>query len=146
VDFDDDDLHFEAIHSMPKPLQAGGVPIWVSGTLNDRVLDRLVRFGAGWVPWGPIARDPVTGIDRVREALAAAGRDASDLQVQGRLPIVKSPDGTVDLARTMEGVPALAEAGITDFRAPVSITLEPSANADYLSEMVAAFRQAVGRD
>ncbi|HEY1465844.1 MAG TPA: TIGR03619 family F420-dependent LLM class oxidoreductase [Acidimicrobiales bacterium] len=145
VNFDDDDLHFEAIHSMPKPLQAGGVPIWVSGTLNDRVLDRLVRFGAGWVPWGPIARDPVTGIDRLREALAAAGRDASDLQVQGRLPIVKSPDGTVDLARTMEGVPALAEAGITDFRAPVSIALEPSANADYLSEMVAAFRQAVGR-
>jgi hypothetical protein len=51
----------------------------------------------------------------------------------------------MDLGRTMEGVPALAEAGITDFRAPVSITLEPGATADYLSEMVEAFRQAVGR-
>jgi probable F420-dependent oxidoreductase len=143
--FDGDGLHFEGIHSMPKPLQAGGVPLWVSGTLNDRVIDRLVRFGDGWIPWGPDAKDPVAGITRLREALAQAGRDASGFQVQGRLPVVKGPDGSMDLARTMEGVPALAEAGITDFRAPVSITLEPSVTADYLAEMVTAFRQAVGR-
>jgi probable F420-dependent oxidoreductase len=143
--FDGDGLHFEGIHSMPKPLQAGGVPLWVSGTLNDRVIDRLVRFGDGWIPWGPDAKDPVAGITRLREALAQAGRDASGFQVQGRLPVVKGPDGSMDLARTMEGVPALAEAGITDFRAPVSVTLEPSVTADYLAEMVTAFRQAVGR-
>jgi len=143
--FDGEDLHFEGIHSMPKPLQAGGVPLWVSGTLNDRVIDRLVRFGDGWIPWGPDAKDPVAGITRLRQALARAGRDDSGFQVQGRLPVVKGPDGSMDLARTMEGVPALVEAGITDFRAPVSITLEPSATADYLAEMVTAFRQAVGR-
>jgi probable F420-dependent oxidoreductase len=145
ADFDGDGLQFEGIHSMPKPLQAGGVPIWVSGTLNDRVVDRLVRFGVGWIPWGPDARDPVTGIGRLREALSAAGRDSTSLQVQGTLPVVKGSDGTVDLARTMERVPALVEAGITDFRAPVFITLEPSTTGDYLSEMVIAFRQAVGR-
>lgn len=143
--FDGDGLHFEGIHSMPKPLQAGGVPLWVSGTLNDRVIDRLVRFGDGWIPWGPDAKDPVAGITQLRDALAQAGRDASGFQVQGRLPVVKGTDGSMDLARTMEGVPALAEAGITDFRAPVSITLEPSVTADYLAEMVTAFRQAVGR-
>jgi probable F420-dependent oxidoreductase len=143
--FDGDDLHFKGIHSMPKPLQAGGVPLWVSGTLNERVIDRLVRFGDGWIPWGPDARDPAAGITRLREALAQAGRDASGFQVQGRLPVVKGSDGSMDLARTMEGVPALVEAGITDFRAPVSITLEPSVTADYLAEMVIAFRQAVGR-
>jgi alkanesulfonate monooxygenase SsuD/methylene tetrahydromethanopterin reductase-like flavin-dependent oxidoreductase (luciferase family) len=117
----------------------------VSGTLNDRVIERLARFGDGWIPWGPIARDPTTGIARVREALEAAGRDAAGFQVQGRLPVVKGPDGSIDLDRTMEGVPALAEAGITDFRAPVSITLEPGATADALAEMVSVFRQAVGR-
>lgn len=143
--YDGDGLQFEGIHSMPKPLQAGGVPLWVSGTLNDRVIDRLVRFGDGWIPWGPDAKDPVAGVTRLREALAQAGRDATGFQVQGRLPVVKGPDGTMDLARTMEGVPALAEAGITDFRAPVSITLEPSVTAEYLTEMVTAFRQAVGR-
>jgi probable F420-dependent oxidoreductase len=143
--FDGDDLHFEGIHSMPKPLQAGGVPLWVSGTLNDRVIDRLVRFGDGWIPWGPDAKDPAAGVARLREALAQAGRDASGFQVQGRLPVVKGSDGSMDLARTMAGVPALVEAGITDFRAPVAITLEPSVTADYLAEMVTTFRQAVGR-
>ncbi len=145
ADFDGDGLRFEGIHAMPKPLQPGGVPIWVSGTLNDRVIERLARFGDGWIPWGPIAGDPTTGIVRVREALEAAGRDATGFQVQGRLPVVKGPDGSMDLDRTMEGVPALAEAGITDFRAPVSITLEPGATADALAEMVSVFRQAVGR-
>jgi probable F420-dependent oxidoreductase len=143
--FDGDDLHFEGIHSMPKPLQAGGVPLWVSGTLNDRVIDRLVRFGDGWIPWGPDAKDPAAGVARLRGALAQAGRDASGFQVQGRLPVVKGSDGSMDLARTMAGVPALVEAGITDFRAPVAITLEPSVTADYLAEMVTTFRQAVGR-
>jgi probable F420-dependent oxidoreductase len=143
--FDGDGLHFEGIHSMPKPLQPGGVPIWVSGTLNDRVIDRLVRFGNGWIPWGPDARDPVTGIARLREALAAAGRDTTGFQVQGSLPVVKQADRSIDLARTMEGVPALAEAGVTDFRAPVPITLDGRATADYLAELVAAFRSAVGR-
>src|SRR6185503_17827302 len=33
-----DTLEFGDIHMMPKPLQPGGVPIWVSGTLNDRVI------------------------------------------------------------------------------------------------------------
>jgi hypothetical protein len=84
-------------------------------------------------------------VARLREALAQAGRDASGFQVQGRLPVVKGSDGSMDLARTMEGVPALVEAGITDFRAPVAITLEPSVTADYLAEMVTAFRKAVGR-
>ena len=74
VNFDSDGLHFEGIHCMPKPLQPGGVPILVSGTLNDRVIDRVVRFGDGWIPWGPDAKDPVVGIARLREALAAAGQ------------------------------------------------------------------------
>ena len=45
--YQSDELDFDHIHQMPKPLQAGGVPIWVSGTLNQRVIDRVARFGAG---------------------------------------------------------------------------------------------------
>ena len=43
---------------MPKPLQPGGVPIWVSGTINPRVVRRLATFGSGWIPWGDAAADP----------------------------------------------------------------------------------------
>jgi probable F420-dependent oxidoreductase len=138
--FDGDGLRFEAIHCMPKPLQPGGVPIWVSGRLNDRVLDRIVRFGSGWIPWGDVARNPTEGLGRVRDALAAAGRDAAGFQVEGPLPAVRDGDGALDVPRTMEGVPALVAAGITDFRLPRYAT-EP----DQLGPIVTAFRAAVGR-
>jgi probable F420-dependent oxidoreductase len=138
--FDGDGLHFEAIHCMPKPRQPGGVPIWVSGRLNDRVLDRIARFGSGWIPWGDVARNPAEGLGRVRDALAAAGRDPAGFQVEGSLPAVRDGDGALDIPRTMEGVPALVAAGITDFRLPRWAT-EPG----QLGPIVAAFRAAVGR-
>ena len=73
--YDSPELHFEATHMMPKPLQPGGVPIWVSGTINPRVVRRLAPFGSGWIPWGDAAADPVAGIAEMRERLEAAGRD-----------------------------------------------------------------------
>lgn len=36
-------LSFSAIHMMPKPVQPGGIPIWVSGTVKPRVIRRLAR-------------------------------------------------------------------------------------------------------
>jgi probable F420-dependent oxidoreductase len=143
--FDDERLKFAKIHQMPKPRQAGGVPIWVSGTLNPRVLERIVRFGSGWVPWGPDAKDLKPALARVHEALAAAGRTVDDFQVPGGLPNVKGSDGSFDIARSMEGVPALVDAGVTDFRIGAPIPSDPGAAADFLRETVVAFRKAVGR-
>ena len=51
VAYDSAELRFDGIHMMPKPVSAGGVPIWVSGTLNQAVIARIARFGAGWIPW-----------------------------------------------------------------------------------------------
>jgi len=144
--YDSPELTFDAIHLMPKPLQAGGVPIWVSGTINARVVNRLARFGTGWIPWGPAAADPVAGIKEMKERLTEVGRDPSDLQVTGTLRLVKTDDGSLDLDRTMEQVPGLAEAGLTDARAMFPLPDDPSARLDALSEIVAAFRAAAGRD
>jgi probable F420-dependent oxidoreductase len=139
-----DELDFDHIHQMPKPLQAGGVPIWVSGTLNQRVIDRVVRFGSGWIPWGDDIADPAKGIQVMREALDAAGRGDVKLQVTTGLPTVKDAGGALDLARTMDGVAPLVEAGITDFRV-YAVPADPSAARDQLSELVTAFRATVGR-
>jgi alkanesulfonate monooxygenase SsuD/methylene tetrahydromethanopterin reductase-like flavin-dependent oxidoreductase (luciferase family) len=129
---------------MPKPRQRGGVPLWISGTLNQRVIDRVVRFGQGWIPWGDDIADPVKGITVMREAMEAAGRGGEPLQVTTALPTVKGDDGEIDVARTMEAVPPLVEAGITDFRV-YAIPSDLSAARDFLSGLVAAFRPAVGR-
>ena len=143
--FDGDGLRFEGIHCMPKPAQAGGVPIWVSGRMNDKVLERIARFGAGWIPWGDEARNPAAHVTRIRAALEAAGRDPSGFQVEGPLPVVRDGGGAIDIARTMENVPALVEAGITDFRAPVRLPEDRARAEEELGPLVAAFRAAVGR-
>ena len=138
-------LQFDAIHQMPKPAQAGGVPIWVSGTINPRVIKRIARFGSGWIPWGPSAKEVGAAIVQMREGVAATGRDPSHIQVVGNLPSVRGSDGKVDIDRSFEAVPALVAAGVTDVRAGLSIPDDASAAQDYLSGVVQKFRAVVGR-
>ena len=141
--FDSDGLRFERIHSMPRPIQTGGVPIWVSGTVNQRVLHRIVRFGSGWIPWGPAARDLESSIAKVHDALLGAGRETAGFQVAGRLPVVKGADGQPDLARTMDGVPGLVAAGVTDFRVSLRLPDDRGAATEQLAEVVQGFRSVV---
>jgi probable F420-dependent oxidoreductase len=143
--FSDDLLRFDAIHQMPKPAQKDGVPIWVSGTINPRVIKRVARFGSGWIPWGPSAKEVGAAIVQMREGVAATGRDPSQIQVVGNLPSVRDSDGKVDIDRTLDAVPALVAAGVTDIRAGLSIPDDASAAQDYLSGVVQKFRTVVGR-
>jgi probable F420-dependent oxidoreductase len=142
--FADEHLTFDGIHSMPKPRQPGGVPIWVSGTANRRVARRVARFGAGWIPWGPSAADVATGIEQLRELVAAEGGDLDGLQVVGALRPVKAADGGVDLPATMARVPDLAAAGVTDVRMPIAVPRDAAAAEAVYAATVEAFR-AVAR-
>jgi len=145
ADFADDHLAFTAIHQMPKPRSPGGVPIWVSGTVNDRAMARLARFGQGWIPWGADADDLVESIPRMRAAVTAAGGDPDPIEVLGALSVVKGDDGAVDLDATMAAVPALRDAGVTDFRLGLRIRPDaPDAEAR-MAALVNAFRTTVGR-
>ena len=139
------ELAFEDIHMMPKPRQPGGVPIWVSGTINARVVDRLCRFGLRWIPWGDDAADLELSITKMRDRIAAAGVSPDGLQVVSNLRVYKTDDGAIDIERTMEPVPELVAAGATDVlvRMPVR---EPNAETEAtLRDFVAAFRAATGR-
>ena len=142
---DSPELRFEAIHMMPKPLQPGGIPLWISGTVNPRVVGRLARFGTGWIPWGPAAADVAAGIRQMKDALADAGRDPSDLQVVGSLPLIRDDQGVLDVARTVDAVPRLAQAGVTDFRVAMRLPVVGySAALDQLSTLARAFHEAAG--
>lgn len=141
-----DRLAFEGIHQMPKPVQPGGVPIWVSGTVNPRSMRRLARFGSGWIPWGPDAADLSGGIARMRDAVRAEGRDPEGIEVVANLPMAMDADGAVDLTATMAAVPPLVEAGATDFRAMLRLANDAPDAQERIAEMVGYFRDAVGRD
>jgi probable F420-dependent oxidoreductase len=123
------------IHMMPKPRQPGGVPIWVSGTINPRVVRRLARFGSGWIPWGADAADP-GAIAAMRAAVADAGGPADDLQVTWSLPVRRTADRVVDVDATTAAAPALVAAGATDLR----VALRPG---DMVPEVLAALVAAV---
>jgi probable F420-dependent oxidoreductase len=137
-----DGLTFEAIHMMPKPVQPGGVPLWVSGRVTERVARRLARFGSGWIPWGEDAADLPTSIPRMREAVAAADGDADAIQVAGTLPTERGEDRSIDLDATMERVHPLVEAGVTDFRAYVPVPSVYDAAVDYLRGIADEFHSA----
>ncbi len=140
--YQSDELSFTDIHQMPKPVQPGGVPIWVSGTVNPRSMDRLARYGSAWIPWGPDAADVDGGIGRMRAALSERGREWAEVGVVGNLRAVWGEDDSLDLARTMEAVPRLRGAGVTDFRLATTPPAGYQAAVDYFGEVVAAFRTA----
>ncbi len=145
------ELRFEGIHQMPKPTQPRGVPLWISGRVNPAVARRLARFGAGWIPWGDDAVEVAVAIGRMRAAVAEAAAssglacDPERLGVAGQLPEVRADDGGLDVAATMAGVPALVEAGVTDFRASLRIPTDPAQAEDHLGRVVEAFHQVTGR-
>lgn len=138
-------VQFEKIHLNPKPLQSGGVPIWVSGRLNKNVLKRIARFGTGWIPWGQDAMDPFGGLAKIREELEKAGRDASGFQCTSYLPTLNGADGKFDLDAMTAPVGPMAEGGITDIRVTLPLPTEKAAVEDYLTPLVEAFRKAAGR-
>jgi probable F420-dependent oxidoreductase len=139
--YDAPELSFAAIHQMPKPSQPGGVPIWVSGTVNRAVARRIAWFGSGWIPWGPALADVAGSIAEMKEAVVAQGGDPTDLLVQGVAPVVKRGDGSIDALASVEPVPALVEAGITDVRFNASVPEGRERAIEYLSPLVAAFRE-----
>jgi len=141
--YESPELSFDRIHQMPKPPQAGGIPVWVSGTVNARSMQRLTRFGSGWIPWGPDAEDIGNGIAKMRAAVSDLGRDPADLGVVGNAPMVRDADGNLDIGAAVAGAPALVEAGVTDVRLMVAPPSGRDAATDYLADVVQQFRAAV---
>jgi probable F420-dependent oxidoreductase len=136
------ELSFDGIHQMPKPVQSGGVPLWISGTVNNAVARRIARFGSGWIPWGSAYADIPAAITAMKDKIAEFGGDPSDLQVQGVARVVKNDDGSIDYSASTAAVPALVEAGVTDIRFPASLTADHDRALDIMSSLVAAFRDA----
>ncbi len=139
-------LSFHDIYCMPKPLQAGGVPIWIAGTLHARNLARVVEYGAGWIPiMGETVEGIRAGVQRIREAFIAAGKDSSMLQVQAPVRMAKGDDGRFDVGASMASVPELVAAGATD----VIVTLrafasDPESSPAAMVRIREAFDAVVG--
>jgi probable F420-dependent oxidoreductase len=138
------ELSFERIHMMPKPAQTDGVPIWVAGNVTRPAMRRLARFGSGWIPWGQASQDPnalVDAIPRMREAVGDFGRDPASVAVAGGIPVILDEGHRPRVGPTMEIVPKLVDAGVTDVRLRgLPLPDDPSAAEDTLASVVSEFR------
>lgn len=130
----------ERVWCVPKPLQEGGVPLWFGGRLTPANLARIVRWGAGWLPWVDYRHDVGAGVRVLHRALEEAGRDPAGVAVSQRLPVVPGPEGLPDAVATMAPVPGLLAQGVTDCSLGLALPSDPDAAAAVLGELVAAFR------
>lgn len=145
TEFESPRLRFTDVHVSPRPLQEGGVPLWVGGDLHARNLERIVRSADGWIPSPPTRPSEVAaGAARLREAFAAAGRDPATLRVRVSLGPARDDDGRPDPGGTFERLPAiLAETGASDvFVAHEAFSRDPAAAPALFADLVAAFRAA----
>ncbi|HXH83205.1 MAG TPA: LLM class F420-dependent oxidoreductase [Candidatus Tectomicrobia bacterium] len=84
------------VHALPKPVQPGGIPIWVGGH-TEAALRRAGTLGDGWHPIG--LRPPAmlrpdeygAGVARVHEHARKAGRDPQRITLSFRAPMAVRP-------------------------------------------------------
>src|SRR5690349_13847827 len=137
-------VSFEQTWCEPKPVQPGGVPIWVAGTLHRRAVARIAQYADGWIPiMGESVEGIAAGAAQLRDAVVAAGRDASTFAVQAPLRIARGDDKRPDLARSIESVPDLVAAGATNVHVPMqAFCRDPAAAPEFFADLVKRFAAA----
>jgi probable F420-dependent oxidoreductase len=127
---------FTDVFLEPKPFRADGPPLWFGGTtLHERLIDRLVRYGSGF---NPLGRPGPDGLALLRDALAAAGRDLSELELVGgtRGTFPTSTD-VADLDAALASIPAqVAEGYGTICIKPSQFTDDPGSVGSLCREIV----------
>ncbi len=76
ADFDGPTWKFSGLGQRPRPIQAGGPPIWVGGS-SKAAIRRAVERADGWLPQGPVTAELVASIREQRKA--ARGDDPIDI-------------------------------------------------------------------
>lgn len=90
--FDGDHVQFSPSWSWPKPVQRGAdgrprVPVLHGGAAGPKLFEHIAEYGDGWIPIG--GGGLTDAIPRLREVVAAAGRDPEGLEI---VPFGSIPD------------------------------------------------------
>jgi probable F420-dependent oxidoreductase len=133
---------FTDIWSAPRPAQAR-IPIWYGGRLMPPMVERIATLGDGWLPLGPTVPEIGAGIETLRAAFVALGRDPATLGVRVGVPVVADDAGRVDAAATFTTAPELAAMGVTSLSVALGRAVRTRAEIEpYLGDLVAALRHS----
>lgn len=129
---------FEDVWLEPKPYRPEGPRLWFGGMKMSRpLLRRLVAYGHGFHPFGPASDHDLAVIS---DALTAAGRDISELEVVGGIrPRFTCADGPADLDEAADAIPEQLERGYT------SICFNPSQYVDDAADVASVCRRLISR-
>src|SRR5206468_4040268 len=131
-------VNFEGMYCQPRPLPGERIPVWFTGKFTPRLVRRVVSLGDGWMPYavyGMTLEQKAAAVAELRARFAAAGRDPDTLEIGDVLPPIEG-----SIARSMEQVPALREAGITTARVPLRrLVTSPDQVPAVLEEAVRRF-------
>jgi probable F420-dependent oxidoreductase len=129
---------FTDVFLEPKAFRPEGPRMWFGGQhVHGPVLERLVRYGHGFHPFGaPTAED----LERLRAALTAAGRDPAGIEmVGGTRATFPDDDSCADLGAAMAPIAEQIEQGFTTF------CVKPSQFIDSVDELPGFLREVMRR-
>lgn len=129
---------FDDVYLEPKAHRPDGPRMWFGGQhVHGPVLDRLVRYGHGFHPFGsPTADD----LELLRTGLAEAGRSLDDIEmVGGTRATFADDDSCADLGAAMAPIAEQMEQGFTTF------AMKPSQFIDSADELPGLLRDVMRR-
>jgi alkanesulfonate monooxygenase SsuD/methylene tetrahydromethanopterin reductase-like flavin-dependent oxidoreductase (luciferase family) len=107
-------VNFDGMFCSPRPAPGERIRVWFGGKFTPRQIRRVTTLGDGWMPYGGLRmtiEQKAAAVATLRQSFVDAGRDPATLDIcDGLRPIEDS------LARSMDQIPALAEAGINVIR------------------------------
>ena len=131
-------VSFDHVFCSPQPVQQP-LPVWFSGTLNERNLRRITSLGDGWIPiMGASLDDIRNGAGLLR---ATTGRDVA---VQAPLTPVRRDDKTLDVEAMLAQVPGMATAGVTNvYVNAATLGRDPAESAGKLPAIVSGLQEVL---
>ena len=110
--------------------------MWLGGqSMHDPLLHRIVAYADGFHPFGSPSEED---LDKLREGMAAAGRDLAELEmIGGTRATFTSTDDVADLDASMTTFGDQMQAGYTTF------CMKPSQHTDDIAEVRAVCDQMV---
>jgi probable F420-dependent oxidoreductase len=124
--FEGEFVNFKNVGFAPKPIQKGGVPIWLGGDA-EAVMKRVAKFGNGWSPFRTPPETFPDCIDFIKSQPEYDGRHLDFffalemLNVGAHHEILDDPraPGTQDKQKIIDQIGWLKELGITESIVPL---------------------------
>jgi len=145
--FRSETVSFEGLFSMPQPVQKR-IPILLAAKANEKNAALVAELCDGWES-GP---DDSKSLDRLKEgvqiyrqAFAAAGRDSRELVVKSHLFAQRSEQGELDWDSTFAPVPAMREAGITEFAVAMPVGMKAPMSLDEIARFMGRLASKAGQ-